>query len=387
MKAKSTPSSQLSMASITTQFMGANIRGLCQSPATPTTLKNFQQTRRRKILLVQATSSARANNSLSFCEGERERPHWTGDTPASRFVATLTTIPPLYNLMKFGARQVLISTAEKNGIAWREMAREILASEVYKEKEDIENPSVIYPDYYLKPFHAYKQGNLSWEAAAEVEAATMSMCRRAIPSAASLEEATQIVRGNWLQAIEDHHIQNSGGLAITDILDVGCSVGVSTRFLADKFPCADVMGLDLSPYFLAVAEYKEKLRPSREKPIKWIHANGEETGLPSALFDIISLAFVIHECPQCAIRGLLKEAYRLLRPGGTVALTDNSPKSKIIQNLSPVLFTLMKSTEPHLDEYFLLNLEDAMQEIGFVNVQSILTDPRHRTVTASVPTL
>ncbi|XP_057849818.1 uncharacterized protein LOC131060566 [Cryptomeria japonica] len=279
------------------------------------------------------------------------------------------------------------STAEKNGIAWRDMAKEILASECYKEKDAVENPSVIYPEYYLKPFHAYTQGNLSWEAAAEVEAATMSVCRRAIPSAASLEEATKVMRGNWLQAIEDHHNQNSGGLAVSDILDIGCSCGVSTRFLADKFPCANVTGLDLSPYFLAVAEYKEKLRPSRAKPIKWLHANGEETGLLSSTFDIISLAFVIHECPQYAIRGLLKEAYRLLRPGGTVALTDNSPKSKVIQNLSPVLFTLMKSTEPHLDEYYLLDLEKAMQETGFVNVRSILTDPRHRTVTGSIPRL
>ena len=41
---------------------------------------------------------------------------------------------------------ILFSTAEKNGIAWRDMAREILESEVYKEKELIENPSIVYPD-------------------------------------------------------------------------------------------------------------------------------------------------------------------------------------------------------------------------------------------------
>jgi hypothetical protein len=31
-----------------------------------------------------------------------------------------------------------------------------------------------------------------------------------------------------------------------------------------------------------------------------------------------------HECPARAIIGLAKEAFRLLRPGGTIALTDNS---------------------------------------------------------------
>ena len=38
----------------------------------------------------------------------------------------------------------------------------------------------------------------------------------------------------------------------------------------------------------------------------------------------------------------VRECRRLLRPGGTLALSDNNPRSKVIQNLPPVLFTLMK---------------------------------------------
>ncbi|CDP15914.1 unnamed protein product [Coffea canephora] len=53
--------------------------------------------------------------------------------------------------------------------------------------------------------------------------------------------------------------------------------------------------------------------------------------------------------------------------------------------LSPVLFTLMKSTEPFLDEYYLTDLERVMREASFINVNTVLTDPRHRTVTATVP--
>ena len=68
----------------------------------------------------------------------------------------------------------------------------------------------------------------------------MSMVRRAIPNASSLEEGNEVVRGNWLKTIEQHHLRYSGQSMISDILDVGCSVGVSTRFLADKFPSAKV---------------------------------------------------------------------------------------------------------------------------------------------------
>lgn len=74
----------------------------------------------------------------------------------------------------------------------------------------------------------------------------MSMSRRAIPYASSVDEATQILRGNWLQAIEQHHQQYSKTSMINDILDVGCSVGESTKYLAAKFPNAKVTVSD--PY-------------------------------------------------------------------------------------------------------------------------------------------
>jgi hypothetical protein len=34
---------------------------------------------------------------------------------------------------------------------------------VYKELEKLENKSIVYPDYYLQPFHAYDKGNLCWQ--------------------------------------------------------------------------------------------------------------------------------------------------------------------------------------------------------------------------------
>lgn len=78
------------------------------------------------------------------------------------------------------------------------------------------------------------------QAAAEAEAATMSITIRAIPDASSVDEAFEIVRGNWLRAIDKHLQQYCGNSTVTDVLDIGCSVGVSTKFLAVKFPSANV---------------------------------------------------------------------------------------------------------------------------------------------------
>ncbi|GJN41446.1 hypothetical protein PR202_gn00823 [Eleusine coracana subsp. coracana] len=176
-------------------------------------------------------------------EGELERPAWSGETPLSRLVGALIAFKPLYSLMKLASREVIIryrhiGRRRSPTSPWREMTKKVLESDVYEVFERIRDPSLVYPDYYLNPFHAYDEGNLSWLAAAEAEPATMSIPKRAIPGAPSIEEANRIVRGSWLNAIEERHLKYSRNCQINDILDIGCSVGVSTRYLAEKFPSA-----------------------------------------------------------------------------------------------------------------------------------------------------
>lgn len=60
-----------------------------------------------------------------------------------------------------------------------------------------------------------------------------------------------------LPATQDF-MQRHGAARVADALDIGCSAGVSSRFLAAEFPSAQVTGVDLSPHFLAVAEWRER---------------------------------------------------------------------------------------------------------------------------------
>jgi hypothetical protein len=66
-------------------------------------------------------------------------------------------------------------------------------------------------------------------------------------------------------------------------------------------------------------------------------------------------------------------------------VVDNNPQSPVIQNLPPVLFTLMKSTEPWTDDYYMFDVEAALQAAGFEHVITVASDPRHRTILGRKP--
>ncbi|MEA5467279.1 class I SAM-dependent methyltransferase [Spirulina sp. 06S082] len=310
------------------------------------------------------------------------KPDWAGEDILSRFVNLLIQTKPLYNIMKGQARQVLIKTAEKNGIPWRETYQKLDRTSVKSLLPEITNKNLTYPEYYQVPFHAYNEGNLCWAAAFEAESATKAMGLRVWKGEnLTWQEAENRMRGNFHKILGEYSPP-----IVRDVLDVGCSVGISTLTLHHYYSQRQqdpvrTIGLDLSPYMLSVA----KIRDEKGEIDRWIHANAENTGLSDRSFDIISLQFVIHELPRYASKAIFKEMLRILRPGGILSIIDNNPKSPVIQSLPPALFVLMKSTEPWSDDFYTFDVEAALKEAGFEHRITTPSDPRHRTIIAVKP--
>jgi SAM-dependent methyltransferase len=296
---------------------------------------------------------------------------------ASRFVNGVLAIAPVANLLKHQARSMMIKRAESIGVLWTQEAETLRSrgEDTWNAAlEQIQTPNLTYPSYYLQPFHAYKTGNLSWEAATEVEVAAYAAHAR-IWSDTGSKAGDARLRESF-HTILKQQIPNDP----QTILDLGCSVGMSTFALQDTYPKATLTGLDLSPYFLAIAQYRTQ---QTQRSVEWVHSAAEATPFADNSFDLVSTCLMCHELPQHATQSILKEAHRLLKPGGHLAIMDMNPNSEVFATLPPYVFTLLKSTEPCLDEYFTLDLEQSITAAGFKPPFITQNSPRHRTLIAA----
>lgn len=96
-----------------------------------------------------------------------------------------------------------------------------------------------------------------------------------------------------------------------ELLDVGCGTGNSRQIYLQH--CRSYTGMDLSPSAIAVA--KRKFPESQ-----WMVADATQAPFPENRFDVVAFSSVLHHIPD--FLPALKEAYRVLRPGGHVFAFD-----------------------------------------------------------------
>jgi ubiquinone/menaquinone biosynthesis C-methylase UbiE len=299
---------------------------------------------------------------------------------ATQVVNSLLAVKPLAAFAKNRARNLIINRAESIGVAWRSEVKILKARDTGKpfdpaweqELAQFTNSATTYPDYYLTSFHAYSEGNMGWEPAMEVEVAAYSVHAKIF--AETGKTGDQQLRQSYHQILQANIPQ-----APQQIVDIGCSVGMSAVAIQSAYPQSQITGIDLSPYFLTVANYRHG-----DKNIEWVHAAAERTDLPTASYDLVSLFLICHELPQTATLEIFAEARRLLKPGGHIAIMDMNPASEIYSQMPPYILTLLKSTEPYLDQYFSLDIDLALQTTGFKSIKTFANSPRHRTVLAQV---
>jgi len=305
---------------------------------------------------------------------------------------------PLYQLLLVPqARRTMVQTAESNGIGW-EAARKWIKEQGPWDDAVLErvrgSSGARPPDYYERPFHAYESGNLNWEAAFEQELASRAVGARNFPRYG--KEGEEAFRGSFDSALSSLGASvPEGGL----VVDLGCGTGASTRRLAARFPQASsFLGIDLSPYFIAVGQKLLEQAPGASEP--WVTAvqsdprvelrfgDASSTQLPDGCASVVNLCLVIHELPPEASRAVCAEALRILKPGGQLWISEMDFRAPAYAELraNALLFSLIRATEPYLDQY--ADSSEALFQhlasgIGFESIRIAAATGRHFALVAT----
>ena len=146
------------------------------------------------------------------------------------------------------------------------------------------------------------------------------------------------------------------------ILDLGCGTGSTTLLLKQAFPDAEVIGLDLSPYMLIMAERKAK---EARLDIQWLHRKAEATGFPNGYFDLVTASLLFHETPPIITQQILQECFRLLIPGGQVIILDGNQTTLRNTTWLTEIFE-----EPYLKDYAEGSMDAWLGAAGFADIRT-----------------
>ena len=227
----------------------------------------------------------------------------------------------------------------------REELQRFYASIDWQEASDrFRQPNLVYPAYYSSQnFHGIEGGYLNADAAVSYDPIT----QYALPPNESL------IRQALVDAIQGQPRR---------ILDLGCGTGSTTLMLKRAFPQAEVIGLDLSPYMLVVAEHKAQ---QAGLEIQFLHGNAEQTPFKDGYFDVVTASLLFHEMPPTVSRIVLRESYRLLTVGGEVLILDGNQKTLRQANWLTDIFE-----EPYINAYAQSSVDAWMGAAGFRAVQT-----------------
>lgn len=145
------------------------------------------------------------------------------------------------------------------------------------------------------------------------------------------------------------------------ILDVGCGPGFTTLPWKDAFPDAEVYGIDVGG---PQVRYAHGRAEALGKAIHFSQQDGTSTDFPDGHFDLVTSMLVTHECPVPVIKGLFKEAHRLLAPGGITLHDGGTPTHDPFESLMTSWFG-NNANEPFSAQFRALNYKTALVEAGF----------------------
>ncbi len=207
-----------------------------------------------------------------------------------------------------------------------------------------------FPAYYRRTFHWQTDGYFS-ERSAEIYEVGVELLFRGTADVMRRQVIPPITR----------LVRAAGGAARVKLLDVACGTGRTLHQLARAHPAMRLWGVDLSPAYVRIA----RRRLAHVDEVALAVENAERLPFADATFDAATSVYLFHELPRNARRNVVRELYRVVRPGGLVVIEDSAQLAE-----SPELETVLRQFprdfhEPFYADYLEDDLAGVLAAQGF----------------------
>lgn len=151
------------------------------------------------------------------------------------------------------------------------------------------------------------------------------------------------------------------------ILDLGCGVGHGTLALTDLFPEAEVHAVDIGG---ALLRYAHARAESLGKPVHFHQQDACNLKFEDESFDMVTSEILFHETSARGMPAILREAYRVLKPGGAMCNLEVPLRYKGMDMGGVVVRDWQNyyNAEPFWGSLGCVDMEEAMHEAGFSRV-------------------
>ncbi len=114
----------------------------------------------------------------------------------------------------------------------------------------------------------------------------------------------------WKRRLVDEYIE---ARPTARILDLACGTGDVTWMLAETLPDAEIVGSDINPDMMALAEAK---RPAGNDRVRFVQADAQDLPFDDGHFDLVTCVYAGRGFPDWT--RVASEIHRVLAPGGHV---------------------------------------------------------------------
>jgi ubiquinone/menaquinone biosynthesis C-methylase UbiE len=212
-----------------------------------------------------------------------------------------------------------------------------------------------YPAYYRRTFHWQTDGYFSEHSAEMYELGVELLFRG----------TADVMRRQIIPPVT-RFVRDAAGAPHLRLLDVACGTGRTLHQLAQAHPGLRFYGADLSPAYVRLA----RKRLAHVPEVALVVENAEMLPFADATFDVATSVYLFHELPRNTRRNVVRELFRVVRPGGLVVIEDSAQLTESAELAAALHAFPREFHEPFYADYLEDDLAGLLREAGFA-VESV----------------